>query len=63
MLNEKKPSRLEQVLKDFTEALQNVGFQVTEQRNTQAQLDSKIQQFLTAQELMRELTQKSPDNA
>lgn len=70
VLNSKKSSSLEPTLQKLTEALQMVGFQVKEQRQSQEQLSDKIQQVLTAQEVVEILNGKtqplnnfSPDNS
>lgn len=70
ILNSKKSSSLEPTLQKLTEALQMVGFQVKEQRESQEQLSDKIQQVLTAQEVVgilngktQPLNNSSPDNS
>lgn len=70
ILNSKKSSNLEPTLQKLAEALQMVGFQVKEQRESQEQLSDKIQQVLTAQEVVGILNSKtqpvnnsSPDNS
>lgn len=70
ILNSKKSSNLEPTLQKLTEALQMVGFQVKEQRESQEQLSDKIQQILTAQEVVgilngktQPLNNSSPDNS
>ena len=69
-LNSKKSSSLEPTLQKLTEALQMVSFQLKEQRHSQEQLSNKIQQVLTAQEVIGRLSGKtqphnneSPDNS
>jgi DNA-binding transcriptional regulator GbsR (MarR family) len=54
-LNSKKSSNLEPTLQELTKALQAVGFQVEAQRNSQERLSDKIQQVLTAQQVMEVL--------
>jgi hypothetical protein len=54
-LNSKPSSNLEPTLQSLTEALQMVGFEVREQRTSQVALTDKIQQLLTAQQVMKVL--------
>ena len=54
-LNSKPSSNLEPTLQSLTEALQMVGFEVREQRSSQVALTDKIQQLLTAQQVMKVL--------
>ena len=68
-LNSKPSSNLEPTLQSLTEALQTVGFEVREQRTSQVALTDKIQQLLTAQQVMKVLnsealmTNELPDNS
>ena len=68
-LNSKQSSNLEPTLQSLTEALQMVGFEVREQRSSQTELTDKIQQLLTAQQVMKVLnsealmTNEPPDNS
>ena len=70
VLNSKKSRNLEPTLQKLTEALQMVGFQVKEQRESQERLNDKIQEVLTAQEVVeilngktQPLNNESPDNS
>ena len=63
MLNSKKSSSMETILQELTKALQMMGFEVNEQRNSQDKLTDKIQQFLIEKQVMSILHNKPPDNS
>ncbi len=63
MLNSKKSSSMETILQELTKALQMMGFEVNEQRNSQDKLTDKIQQFLIEKQITSILHNQPPDNS